>query len=169
MLTSSAGASTDTYNFKAFGDHYSFTGSTTNSFRWVGRLGYYYLCDCQLGGAVFSGRFLGRRCSTRRLSAKAVRPCSAKIRCSPGGGVLGAGSPSRRSTCCKVFVFRKRPTGWLVACPEVAALAAVAFSPQEGEGLDLGRACVTGCRFSFSPPARMRSFRSFLLPAELAS
>ena len=45
MLTSSAGASTDTYNFKAFGETWNSTGSTTNVFRWVGRLGYYYDID----------------------------------------------------------------------------------------------------------------------------
>ena len=45
MLTSSAGASTDTYNFKAFGETWNSTGSTTNVFRWVGKLGYYYDVD----------------------------------------------------------------------------------------------------------------------------
>ena len=45
MLTNSAGSSTDTYNFKAFGETYSSSGSTTNVFRWVGRLGYYYDLD----------------------------------------------------------------------------------------------------------------------------
>ena len=45
MLTNSAGASTDTYNFNAFGEAYNFSGFTTNVFRWVGRLGYYYDVD----------------------------------------------------------------------------------------------------------------------------
>jgi RHS repeat-associated protein len=41
-LTSSAGAVTDSYEFRAYGDAHSSSGTTVNVFRWVGELGYYY-------------------------------------------------------------------------------------------------------------------------------
>ncbi|MBL8818589.1 MAG: RHS repeat-associated core domain-containing protein [Planctomyces sp.] len=41
LLTSTAGATTDTYLFDAWGNPVSSTGSTVNPFRWVGRSGYY--------------------------------------------------------------------------------------------------------------------------------
>ncbi|MBL8820597.1 MAG: RHS repeat-associated core domain-containing protein [Planctomyces sp.] len=41
LLTSTAGATTDTYLFDAWGNPVSSTGSTVNPFRWVGRYGYY--------------------------------------------------------------------------------------------------------------------------------
>ncbi|MBL8820561.1 MAG: hypothetical protein JNL58_31350 [Planctomyces sp.] len=41
LLTSTAGATTDTYLFDAWGNAVSSTGSTVNPFRWVGRSGYY--------------------------------------------------------------------------------------------------------------------------------
>ncbi|MBL8820413.1 MAG: RHS repeat-associated core domain-containing protein, partial [Planctomyces sp.] len=41
LLTSTAGATTDTYLFDAWGNAVSSTGSTVNPFRWVGRYGYY--------------------------------------------------------------------------------------------------------------------------------
>ncbi|MBL8817023.1 MAG: RHS repeat-associated core domain-containing protein [Planctomyces sp.] len=41
LLTSTAGVTTDTYLFDAWGNPVSSTGSTVNPFRWVGRYGYY--------------------------------------------------------------------------------------------------------------------------------
>ncbi|MBL8820689.1 MAG: RHS repeat-associated core domain-containing protein [Planctomyces sp.] len=41
LLTSTAGATTDTYLLDAWGNPVSSTGSTVNPFRWVGRSGYY--------------------------------------------------------------------------------------------------------------------------------
>ncbi|MBL8820595.1 MAG: RHS repeat-associated core domain-containing protein, partial [Planctomyces sp.] len=41
LLTSTAGATTDTYLLDALGNPVSSTGSTVNPFRWVGRYGYY--------------------------------------------------------------------------------------------------------------------------------
>jgi RHS repeat-associated protein len=44
-LTSSAGAVTDSYEFKAYGETFASSGTTVNVFRWVGELGYYYDID----------------------------------------------------------------------------------------------------------------------------
>ncbi len=42
LLTDDNAAETDSYFYKAFGDLESSLGTTTNPFRWVGSLGYYY-------------------------------------------------------------------------------------------------------------------------------
>lgn len=41
-LTNSAGAVTDSYDFRAYGQIAAISGSTVNVFRWVGELGYYF-------------------------------------------------------------------------------------------------------------------------------
>ncbi len=41
-LTDSAGAVTDSYDYRAYGETYQSSGSTVNVFRWVGELGYYF-------------------------------------------------------------------------------------------------------------------------------
>lgn len=44
-LTNSAGAVTDSYDYRAYGETYASSGSTVNVFRWVGQLGYYFDVD----------------------------------------------------------------------------------------------------------------------------
>ena len=44
-LTNSTGATTDTYTYYAFGLTVTSTGTTENTFRWVGKLGYYWDTD----------------------------------------------------------------------------------------------------------------------------
>jgi RHS repeat-associated protein len=44
-LTDSTGAVTDSYDYRAYGETYASSGTTTNVFRWVGELGYYYDID----------------------------------------------------------------------------------------------------------------------------
>ncbi len=44
-LTDSAGAVTDSYDYRAYGETYQSSGSTVNVFRWVGELGYYFDVD----------------------------------------------------------------------------------------------------------------------------
>ena len=46
-LTDETGAVTDTYQYDAWGNQISTTGSSENPFRWVGKLGYYW--DAELG------------------------------------------------------------------------------------------------------------------------
>jgi len=41
-MTDTSGATTDTYLYDAWGNELTVTGTSTNPFRWVGRLGYYY-------------------------------------------------------------------------------------------------------------------------------
>jgi RHS repeat-associated protein len=41
-LTDAAGNVTDSYGYRAYGEEVASTGSTTNPFRYVGRLGYYF-------------------------------------------------------------------------------------------------------------------------------
>jgi RHS repeat-associated protein len=44
-LTNSAGNISDSYDFRAYGETFAFSGSTVNVFRWVGELGYYLDID----------------------------------------------------------------------------------------------------------------------------
>lgn len=44
-LTDSTGAVSDSYDYRAYGEMYASSGTTTNVFRWVGGLGYYYDVD----------------------------------------------------------------------------------------------------------------------------
>ncbi len=44
-LTDSTGGVTDSYDYRAYGETFASSGSTTNVFRWVGELGYYFDVD----------------------------------------------------------------------------------------------------------------------------
>lgn len=46
-VTNSAGSVTDSYEYRAYGEIYTSSGTTVNVFRWVGELGYYYDVDRQ--------------------------------------------------------------------------------------------------------------------------
>ncbi len=44
-LTNSAGSMTDSYDYRAYGETFASSGSTSNVFRWVGEKGYYFDAD----------------------------------------------------------------------------------------------------------------------------
>ena len=75
QLANAAATVTDSYLYDAFGNPLLTSGSTTNPFRFVGRLGYYF--DADLGDAFARARFyntaLGRFASRDPADAGSVQ------------------------------------------------------------------------------------------------
>jgi RHS repeat-associated protein len=117
QLLNSNQATTDSYSYYAFGEVRSSSGSTTNPFNFVGRLGYYDdpSTDFQYLRARYYGPGYGRFLSVDPTERAGTRYLYVANR------VLGARDPSGRKICWiwPFLPWFPLPIPWPVRCPPV--------------------------------------------------
>ncbi|MBL8820598.1 MAG: hypothetical protein JNL58_31540 [Planctomyces sp.] len=140
LLTSTAGVTTDTYLFDAWGNPVSSTGSTVNPFRWVGRYGYY--TDNATGLVYVRARMyaptIARWVSVDPIGfidgANRYLPYFVPATIDPSGTFA---LDAQKAVCCSITKVRIRVRGFpILSLNIVATPSQVTVMPQPGETAD---------------------------------